>query len=58
MRNPDWSLGTYLSTRVEREREGDSTAKIVKIIDTFVNGQNCDENNQKRSTEVHIQVTH
>ncbi len=58
VRNPDWSLGSYVSTRVVREKEDDPTAKIIEIIDTFSGGQHCDENNQKRSTEVHIQVFH
>jgi len=56
VRDPDWSLGAYVSTRVVRERGDDPTSKIIEIIDTFSGGQSCDENNLKRSTEVHVQV--
>lgn len=56
-RNPDWSLGIYESSRVERYG-GDhqnKSASILKIIDTFNHGQHCDETNSGRRSEVHMQ---
>lgn len=59
MKAPDWSLGKYYKTVVHKDTsvEGvdESNAPIVKLVDYFKGGQKCDENNQQRATEVHIQ---
>eukprot|EP00596_Hydrurales_sp_CCMP1899_P005544 CAMPEP_0119051236 /NCGR_PEP_ID=MMETSP1177-20130426/72918_1 /TAXON_ID=2985 /ORGANISM="Ochromonas sp, Strain CCMP1899" /LENGTH=413 /DNA_ID=CAMNT_0007030369 /DNA_START=378 /DNA_END=1619 /DNA_ORIENTATION=- len=57
MRSPEYSLGVYKRTVVMRER-GDfhnESAKIVKVVDHFMDGQYCDETKGSRSTEVHMQ---
>ena len=57
MREPDWSLGKYHSTRTHRKGgvNSNTTAPINKVVSLFVDGQFCDENSKKRSTEVHIE---
>ena len=56
-RSPDYSLGKYDTSVIVRER-GDYTnksARIVKMIDYYTNGQYCDETKGFRNSEVHLQ---
>lgn len=57
-RDPDYSLGTYTRSLVVREGgdSGNTSARILKIVDMYTGGQKLDElQNGYRSTEVHIQ---
>eukprot|EP01038_Epipyxis_sp_PR26KG_P014827 gene14827-19920_t len=57
VRSPDWSLGKYSRTIIIR-KNGDSSnasAPITKMVEYFVEGQKCDENGNRRHTEVTIQ---
>ena len=63
-RSPEWSLGVYSYSNIIREvnnnndsiiEDNESASPIVKVIDYFDNGQYCDETNEGRQSEVHIQ---
>lgn len=45
VRDPDWSLGTYQSTKVIYEEGGDA---VASVIDYFAGGQMCYEINKGR----------
>jgi hypothetical protein len=55
-RNPDYSLGLYHHTEILREDVDmfNLTSPIIKMIDYFRDGQQCDENRNFRKTEVHF----
>jgi hypothetical protein len=55
-RNPNWSLGSYVSTKLVRHGgdESDTSKPLKRVIDYYEGGQWCDETLGTRSTEVHI----
>jgi hypothetical protein len=56
-RQPDWSLGSYVSTDIIRhgDDQTDESAPIKKVIDYYENGQHCDETGNGRMSQVHFQ---
>jgi hypothetical protein len=55
-RDPMWSLGDYQQTTVIRERNDNNnmSAAIIQIVDSFDNGQRCDETNGPRHSEANF----
>ena len=55
-RNPDWSLGYYNHTIIQRANDDNDNpqAPIRRIFDYFIGGQFCDETNEGREVEVQM----